>query len=88
MKLIICVECSDVVKLDTDFRSCNCGKSGGMYLEDGLNARIHGEHAIPIGFNNHTLRHALVNRPERGMGSRFEAFVIPKQCDTIDHPGA
>ena len=41
--------------------------------------------AIPIGFNNSSLYRALINQPDEGMGERFEAFIIPKTCDTIEN---
>jgi hypothetical protein len=82
MKLIFCPECQDVVKLLDRPRRCDCGQSWGSYMEDGLHAEIAGK-AIPIGFNNSTLAQALKVRPASGMGARFEAFVIPKDCPTI-----
>jgi hypothetical protein len=83
MKLIFCPHCDDVVKLRTEARrSCWCGKSGGMYQRDGLNAIVDGD-AVPLGFLNSTLGAALKERPQSGMGSRFEAFVIPHRCPTV-----
>lgn len=82
MKLIFCPICQDVVKLDYDPRFCECEKSSGYYMEDGLNAVIFGK-AIPIGFANSSLAEALRCRPQDGMGKRFEAFVIPYDCPTI-----
>jgi len=38
---------------------------------------------IPLGFNNFTFLPALHGQPEKGLGRRFEAFVIPKQCPTF-----
>lgn len=82
MKLIVCPPCSDVISLRTDgMRYCTCGKSWGRYT-DNLNAEIGGA-AIPIGFANWAFINALKLRPDDGMGKTFEAFVIPKVCDTI-----
>jgi len=84
MKLIFCPHCEDVVKLRTESsRTCWCGKSGGMYRKDGDNAIIAGA-AIPLGFGNTTFGLALRQRPADGMGSRFEAFVIPHRCPSIE----
>ena len=82
MKLIICLSCQDIVKLDYELRFCKCGQCWGHYREDGLHAVIGGK-AIPLGFNNASLANALRNRPEGGMGEVFEAFVIPKEAEHI-----
>lgn len=84
MKLIFCPECWDVVKLAVSAeRKCECGKSYGRYKEDRLNAYIGGL-AIPLGFANPSLVAALDEQPEKGPGRRFEAFVIEKNCPTIE----
>jgi hypothetical protein len=82
MKLIFCPFCEDVRKLAYTPRTCVCGQSWGYYYEDGLHAVIGGK-AIPLGFNNASLADALRNRPEGGMGERFEAFVIPEHTERI-----
>lgn len=85
MKLILCKYCGDVFKLTTGLmRLCECGQSKGYY-KDELNAVVEGWYAIPIGFNNSSLVEAVRNQPKEGMGYRFDAFVIPEECDTIEH---
>jgi len=45
--------------------------------------------AVPIGFSNAALVVALRNRPRRGDGARFTAFVMPKEVPSmtkIDRP--
>jgi len=82
MKLIICERCDDVVKLSTkEWRSCECGASGGRYMDD-LNAEIWGS-CQAIGFSNPSLVDALKRQPETGWGVVFEAFVIPRIVPTI-----
>ena len=81
-KLLLCPQCSDVLKLIDDPRTCACGRSGGRYLEDGLHAEVWGE-AVPLGFSNLSLVRALRRRPEAGHGATFEAFVIPRRCSTV-----
>lgn len=85
MKLIFCPECSDVFKLRAnEVKSCACGKSKGMYEEDGLHAIIN-EIAIPIGFANSSFANAIRNRKIKAeFGERFKAFVIPVFCNTIE----
>ena len=82
MKLVLCKECQDVFKLASQKRNCECGKSSGRYLEDGLHATYHGP-CVPIGFENNSLRDAIINQPKEGQGKCFTAFVIPKECDTM-----
>ena len=81
MKLILCELCLDVVCLRETERTCFCGESKGKYI-DGLNAEIQGA-CLPLGINNLSLIQAIKERPNDGLGSRFEAFVIPRTCHTI-----
>lgn len=84
MKLIFCPSCHDVRKLRSETSVvCKCGKSGGWYKSDGLHACITGL-AVPVGFANGSFSRALNNRPKEGWGERFEAFVIPEECPTIE----
>ena len=83
MKLLFCLKCQDLFKLDFAVRKCNCGACSGKYLEDGLNAVYSGDKAIPVGFANNTFVSAIKNQPEDGWGSLFNAFVIPKVCKTF-----
>jgi hypothetical protein len=83
MKLLLCSECQDVIRLQTErVRLCKCGKVSGVYLND-LDAIYAGDTAIPLGFANSTLVTALRNQPEEGMGYDFKAFIIPKECPTF-----
>ena len=83
MKLILCKECGDVVRLVTEeLRYCLCGKCSGQYT-DGLNAWYKGEHAVPLGIANQTLVEAIDKQPQEGMGANFDAFVIPVICKTF-----
>ena len=83
MKLVLCTFCSDVFKLARVPRACDCGTCGGYY-KDSLNAVYWGDTAIPIGFNNRDLRRACAHMPPGpGRGETFEAFVIPRVCQTM-----
>jgi len=84
MKLLYCNTCRDIVKLSRTTRTCQCGATGGHYKEDGLNAIYYGP-AIPLGFANSSFRDARDNQPEFGMGTVYNAFVIPKVCPTMEH---
>lgn len=82
MKLIFCPHCHDIRKLARLLTTCQCGRSWGQYLEDELHA-VYGGVAAPLGIDNSSFVDALKNQPEDGLGQRFEAFVIPKQCPTF-----
>ena len=61
---------------------CDCMSSWGQYDDNGIDATIGGE-AIPIGIDNYTLAFAIRERPMAGLGSTFEAWVIPMACSTV-----
>ena len=65
-----------------DWKSCSCGGAGGMYIDD-LYAIYNG--GVPIGFQNKSFLKALRNQPKEGVGFKFEAFVIPKDCPTMSN---
>jgi len=81
MKLIFCPICKDMLALREAYRVCECGKSGGQYL-DNINAEITGE-SIPIGIHNMSLGTAIGLQPLEGWGREFVAFVIPKICPSV-----
>ena len=84
MKLLYCNTCRDIVKLYRTTRTCQCGATGGHYKQDGLNAIYYGP-AIPLGFANSSFHEAIDSQPEFGMGTNYNAFVIPKVCPTMVH---
>lgn len=85
MKLVYCLECNDMVRLTKDERTCECGRSGGQYEPDGLNATFFGENSVPVGFTNSSFRAAIRNRPHSGMGYNFTAFVMPTVIPTLKY---
>lgn len=85
MKLIYCPECRDIVKLRWDgIRFCVCRESWGEYINY-QDAQIGGV-AIPISIVDASLADAICGRPEidPGYGRRFDAFVIPRNCPTVE----
>lgn len=83
MKLILCKNCEDIVRLRKEERFCKCGKCSGKYT-DNLNAWYKGgDDVIPLGFANSSFISALRNQPKEGWGKNFTAFVIPENCDTF-----
>lgn len=95
MKLLLCRQCSDIVKLGYEPRACRCGASEGRYLEDGLHAEIRGEFAMCLGFANSSFVKALHHHEDMpegqpanrnrapGWGWQFEAFIIPENAPTV-----
>jgi hypothetical protein len=82
VKLLLCLKCKDVFNLNYALKKCSCGEVEGKYL-DKLNATYKGENAVPIGFDNFSFADAIRNQPIEGMGERFTAFTIPKDCPTF-----
>lgn len=82
MKLLLCLECNDIFNLDLKMKKCSCGKTKGQYI-DNLSAIYEGDSAIPIGISNPSLKEAILNQPDDGMGKEFTAFTIPKVCPTF-----
>lgn len=81
MKLLFCPNCKDVFNLKQDVvKSCSCGQTSGKY-NDNFQAEYTG--GVPVGFANRSFIDALNNQPAKGLGRRFEAFVIPKECPTF-----
>lgn len=87
MKLIRCSACGDVYNVTFEKKYCHCGRTSAQYDEDGLYAVYSGETAVPIGFSNESLIKAMQQRPEKGAGKTFIAFVIPKECPTFRKVG-
>jgi hypothetical protein len=82
MKLLLCKNCQDIIRLIHSKRTCKCGNISGIYINE-LDAIYSGDDAVPIGFANGSLVEAMRNQPESGMGKVFTAFVIPKECETF-----
>lgn len=86
MKLILCKECEDVIKLQYEMRFCKCKKSYGKYVKD-----AYAEYAgpcVPLGLQNLSLATAIRNQPLFSPGRKFEAFVIPtisKTCKRMEN---
>lgn len=81
-----------IFNLTRKIKTCNCGKSKGLYI-DNLNAEYEGNCRM-IGFANGSFRQAfsmqelkdkkLVNKNECCKGTEFEAFFIPKNATSIN----
>ncbi len=82
MKLLFCLKCNDIFNLSDKEKVCSCGRTGGRYTND-IEAIYWGD-CKPLGFDNASLKVALITQPHQGKGKSFEAFVIPKRCPTMD----
>jgi hypothetical protein len=72
MKLLFCPNCGDIVKLHGENTVCECGRSWGHYLKDGLHATYGGE-AIILGIGNKSLSQVM----HKGGGSpKISCWVI------------
>ena len=84
MKLLYCRKCHHVFSLSEWDSVCLCGATKGRYHLNGLNAVYSGDYAVPLGFANTSLLDAIRNQPQGpGPGKRFEAFVVPVECETF-----
>jgi len=83
MKLLFCQKCHSIFNLRKHEKKCECGETSGAYLEDGLHA-TYGGPCIPLGFANGDFNYAVNNQPEIPKGKKFTAFVIEKQCPTME----
>ena len=88
MKLILCTECEDVVRLTFDVRRCGCGAIAGHYLPDGWHARV-SDNAVCIGFDNHTLVRGLATLSKMSpistaLGPDVKSWLFPKNYERIE----
>jgi len=83
MKLLLCPECQDVVRLFNDWRTCRCGRVRGRYVNDRL-AEYAGP-AVPLGFHNGSLLEAMQAwlSTEGKAAGNFTAFTIAPDCPTF-----
>ena len=58
MKLLNCVRCHDLVKLQGEWRPCACRASKARYLRDGRSAEVSG-HGRILGLDGNVYGHSL-----------------------------
>ena len=88
MKLLLCTYCGDVRKLrSAEAVECQCGRSKGRYLSDGLHSIVSGETARVVGLDNHTLTTAVrTDRKTNEPGIDVISFLFPighKRAETV-----
>jgi hypothetical protein len=92
MKLLMCLKCGDIFSLSKKEKTCGCGETKGLYIND-LNAEISGN-CQPIGIGNGSFTESLKiqrienRKPKRKdeccKGIEFTAFFIPETASSID----
>lgn len=85
MKILLCLECMDLVALRRVRRSCACGLSAGFYGPDNLTAHIAGP-AVCLGVDNESLERAIWDKAE--LGGDVWAFLIGRTSDRVVRYGA
>jgi len=87
MKLLYCTECRSITSLNYDRHECFCGKCKGRYEPDGVTVVYSGP-AVMLGILNRSFVEAVAGQPiKAGKGRRFEAFVIPVECEMTIYEG-
>lgn len=86
VKLLFCTSCGDVKKLQYHARLCECGRSMGKYLSDGVRAEIFGESARVILIDNHNLVAALRGEPYEPPPAEPGGTDLWAQLAGRDHP--
>lgn len=84
MKLLLCLDCGDVVALRPELRTCACGAVKGRYLED-LATVEQSEGSISIALHNGDLKAAIEafgRTPDAWRPAFcFRAYLNPR-CET------
>ena len=75
MRLILCPQCRDTLKLIFRPRTCACGKSSGYCDEHGV-AHFAGP-AIPMEISDHSLKSGLAHPSTNGSPTRVIAWLVP-----------
>ena len=83
MKLIYCINCSDLFRLTLDPKRCICGDSGGYYKEDGHNAWV-SDKSVVLGMDNMDLSDAVSLYRRDGTGRVIMAFILNEKASTIE----
>jgi hypothetical protein len=87
MKLLLCVECSDVRAIGLEPVSCRCGRAIASIQKVNPAAKPMvraSEYALIIGIEDSTLRRALSRKIEQpGTAQLLNAFLLPEPCKSV-----
>ena len=79
MKLIYCKKCGSIYNLAFDLKTCSCGKTAGMHIDE-ENIVYGGDGAICLGVDNNAFELARNNQNLDGFGIRFDSYVCALYC--------
>jgi hypothetical protein len=82
MKVAYCPKCKDLFKLIFDVRSCRCGESSGVLMQDKMSVQINGPTKV-IGIEDRSFFEAVNKQPKSGSGKDFKAFVLPIENKSV-----
>lgn len=84
MKLLVCLMCSDVRKLQRTQTKCQCGQSAGMYHANGHTAEYSGPARI-LGVGSNELMRALCSEGAEKGDSDVCCWVKPRECARLTY---
>lgn len=84
MKLLYCKACNDLVRLQREWRLCNCRRSAGRY-EDAARAIVAGEPAFAVGIMGDAITRAIsdVATASGRFGPAFSGWVFPLDFEKV-----
>lgn len=87
MKLLFCLSCLDVVKLDGRDRACRCGKVCGRYVDEKcvLIQESSGEPPpVVLGVENAAVEEAVAEWSATGQTGAVALFLIRRDASTVE----
>jgi len=79
MKLIHCKKCGSIYNLTHELKSCSCGKTAGLYIDD-EDVVYGGSSATCLGIDNSAFGIAISNQNLDGFGIRFDSYICALYC--------
>jgi len=74
MKMIYCNFCGDIYNVDKTIKTCSCGKTKALYIND-ENIIYGGDEALCLGLDNNTFEIAKYKQVLDGFATRFDSYV-------------
>lgn len=82
MKLLLCTECLDIVKLLWRERRCSCGRSCGTVAENGT-GHFTGP-ALPLEAPDVGIKSAITQKPSPNCPTRICFYIVPADEVALD----
>lgn len=81
MKLLLCISCFDVQRLQPGPRTCKCGQAHGNLSGS---VAVVNENALVIGIGDNDLQSALVEKANRPADTQpINMFLLPEPCNAV-----